>query len=232
MALKVGTTDDAKLRNFIAIYGASGVGKTSLLVSLDQYAQAKGGRALQIDFDDGNKCLVGKALPSVFCEYLDDLYQVLTWVRDDPNWQLYNSIFIDGMTVLAENLLHQHLNVNSNKQKAYGDYANDFLVLVKFLKTAFKDRTIVCTFQEKKVQDDQNKIYQSINLPGRVVGPEMPYKFDEVLCLRILPDAEGKPARVLQAQPDMTYTAKDRSGKLDIYNPADLQHVLNRIEAV
>jgi len=232
MAARVGTTADASRRNFIAVYGASGVGKTSLLHSMNASAIEMGGAVLQIDCDDGNLAVKDMSYPSVGCDYLQDVYDVLGWVEHDPNWQKFTHIMIDGGSALGESILQQYLQIHSHPQKAYGELISAFLNFIAYIKRVFKDKIIVMTFQQKYMQDDVKRMFYSLDLPGQKLAPQMPYRFDEVLCLRIMPDSEGKQQRVLQAQPDMTYDAKDRSGKLAQFNPADMQHVINQIRAV
>jgi hypothetical protein len=58
------------------------------------------------------------------------------------------------------------------------------------------------------------------------------YFFDEVLALRVEKDAEGNIQRALQCQPDGTYSAKDRSGKLDFWSMPDLGQVIKTIQEV
>jgi hypothetical protein len=66
-------------------------------------------------------------------------------------------------------------------------------------------------------------------MPGNKTGQALPYFFDEVLALRCEPDADGKPQRALMTDSDGVWLAKDRSSKLDIYEPADLGAVIRKI---
>ena len=55
------------------------------------------------------------------------------------------------------------------------------------------------------------------------------YFFDEVLALRVEKDEEGKSQRALMCDSDGLWSAKDRSGKLDPWEQADLSYVINKI---
>lgn len=232
MATRVGSTKDAATRTFIAVYGAAGVGKTKLLESLNSHAIEHHGAAIQIDFDDGNLSIRDAGLPSIGCDYIKDAYDALGWILNDPNWSKFTHIMIDGGTALAKSLLAQHLQGTAHAMQAYGKMAEDYLTFITYIKQNFRDKIIVMTFQETLLTDGAQQLLHGIDLPGRQLGPEMPYRFDEVLCLRIINNAEGQPERMLQSQPDMQYSAKDRSGKLEQFEPADLQHVINQITAV
>ena len=56
-------------------------------------------------------------------------------------------------------------------------------------------------------------------MPGKYLIKKLPFWFDEVLCLRIgemrKEDGSTEEYRYLQTQPDISYHAKDRSGKLN-----------------
>jgi len=73
------------------------------------------------------------------------------------------------------------------------------------------------------------RILYSPSMPGQKTGQALPYFFDEVLALRVERDAEGTPHRALLCHPDGLWTAKDRSGKLDTWEPPDLGAVIAKI---
>ena len=47
--------------------------------------------------------------------------------------------------------------------------------------------------------------------------------------MRIGKDSKGKKYRYLQTQPDYSWTAKDRSGKLDEQEKPNLSHIFDKI---
>jgi len=66
-------------------------------------------------------------------------------------------------------------------------------------------------------------------MPGARLANELPYLFDECFALRVEKDNEGGIQRWLQTQRDVQYEAKDRSGKLDVFEPANLGSVITKI---
>ncbi len=50
-----------------------------------------------------------------------------------------------------------------------------------------------------------------------------------LLALRVEVDDEGKTHRGLLCDTDGKWLAKDRSGKLDMWEPADLSHIINKV---
>lgn len=58
---------------------------------------------------------------------------------------------------------------------------------------------------------------------------DMPFFFDEVLALRIVKDKDGNSRRALMCQADGLWTAKDRGGKLSVWEEADLGAIISKI---
>jgi hypothetical protein len=56
-----------------------------------------------------------------------------------------------------------------------------------------------------------------------------PYLFDEVLALRVEKNDEGQTVRAIQTYADPSWTAKDRSGKLDMWEAPDLGAIIKKI---
>lgn len=66
-------------------------------------------------------------------------------------------------------------------------------------------------------------------MPGNKTGQQLPYFFDEVLALRVEKDNEGNAQRALMCDSDGIWAAKDRSGKLDIWEEPDLGAIIAKI---
>jgi hypothetical protein len=81
----------------------------------------------------------------------------------------------------------------------------------------------------EKTQDEMGRILYSPSMPGNKTGQALPYFFDEVLALRVERDQEGAVQRALMCDSDGLWQAKDRSGKLDTWEPADLGEIIAKI---
>jgi hypothetical protein len=68
-------------------------------------------------------------------------------------------------------------------------------------------------------------------MPGNKTGQQLPYFFDEVLALRVERDTEGNVQRALMCDGDGLWLAKDRSGKLSLWEAPDLGAIVEKINA-
>jgi hypothetical protein len=68
-------------------------------------------------------------------------------------------------------------------------------------------------------------------MPGNKTGQSLPYFFDLMLALRVEKDAEGVSQRGLMCDSDGLWQAKDRSGKLDQWESADLGAIISKLGA-
>ena len=70
-----------------------------------------------------------------------------------------------------------------------------------------------------------------LSMPGAKLSNQIPYLFDEIFRLAVGKDRDsGEIIRMLQTAPEPTSDAKDRSGRLDQYEPADLGAVVSKIK--
>ena len=100
---------------------------------------------------------------------------------------------------------------------------------------AFRDlsgKNVYMSAKLEKVQDESGRILYGPSMPGNKLSQMLPYFFDEVLALRIEKDSEGQTSRALMCESDGLWSAKDRSGKLEAYESADLGLLINKIAGV
>jgi hypothetical protein len=83
----------------------------------------------------------------------------------------------------------------------------------------------------EKQADEQGRLLYSPSMPGNKTGQSLPYFFDEVLALRVEKDPDGAVQRALQCDGDGLWQAKDRSGKLEAWEPADLGHIIRKVQS-
>jgi hypothetical protein len=145
------------------------------------------------------------------------------------NGQLdYDTVCLDSVTEMSELLLAQEKARSKDPRQAYGEVIT---VMTRTMRR-FRDLKMHVIFvaKEDKLRDESTGMfhYQPM-MVGAKLPTQIPYFFDEVLCLRTFTEEneEGKKVtnRWLQTTLGDNYIAKDRSGKLDSFEEPNL-HIL------
>lgn len=222
----VGNTDQLSNSDGIKVlvYGGAGRGKTFLARTAP--------KPFVLSAEKGLLSLRGWGIPYTEVNSyasLENAYQGFAQGFDN---YAYSTIYLDSVSEIAEVILANEKALNTNKQRAYGDMADQVLELFR----KFRDiprRNVVFTAKMGKVKDGQTgALMFGPMLPGQQLDQHVPYMFDEVFQMNTGMDTTtNTPWWALRTQPDFQNEAKDRSGKLAAWEPADLTHVFNKIMA-
>jgi len=276
MALRIVSADDrlreAQGKTTMAIFGPSGVGKTSLLKTLPP------AETLCIDLEAGMKsvqdwpgdsipvrtfadaldigCLVGGVNPSAdpsgffseahyqhLRESYPDLVQMIAGKR---------IIFVDSITDLTRQAMawaktrpeaFSDKTGKPDTRGAYGLLAREVIGLLKHLQHA-PGRTVIFVGILERITDEMNRVIWQPQMEGGKVARELPGILDQMMVLGLFspetgpdgatawrhdPDKGNARRLVCRAGNPWGLPAKDRSGRLDLTEPADLGALLSKI---
>jgi phage nucleotide-binding protein len=204
----------------LLVYGQAGAGKTSLIKTLPSpiVLSAEGGLLSIQDAD----------LPYIEISDMATLREAYTWLIESPEAQAYQSVALDSISEIAEVALNTEKKATKDPRQAYGAMQEQMADIIR----AFRDipgRHIYMSAKLEKTQDEMGRVLYAPSMPGNKTGQSLPYFFDEMLALRVEKDAEGTTQRALMCDSDGLWQAKDRSGKLDPWEPADLGHIISKI---
>jgi hypothetical protein len=240
------------------IFGKSGIGKTSLLWTLDPAT------TLFMDLEAGDLAIEGWAGDTIRPKTWDECRDFAVFIggpnpalRDDQPYgqahhaaviarlgdpgQLdrYRTVFIDSITV-AGRLCFQWAKGQpeafSDKtgkpdiRGAYGLHGREMIAWLTHLQhTRSKNIWFVGILDEKL--DDFNRKQFVPQIDGAKTGLELPGIVDEVISMVELKDDEGEPYRafVCQTLNPFGFPAKDRSGRLDMIEQPDLGRLMDKI---
>lgn len=218
--MKIQNTKDVGVTTInILVHAPAGSGKTRLCATT-------GEKALVLSAESGLLSIKDAGLDFVNIDKIEDMteaYQFLAKGDHDYKW-----VCIDSVSEIAEVLLSQEKAKVNDPRQAYGQLQERMMNLLR----RFRDLPMNVYFsakQSKSKDEVTGGLLFAPSAPGTKLGGEMPYIFDEVFALHSWRDDEGDYQSTLQTQRDNQYDAKDRSGKLEFNEPADLAYIYKKI---
>jgi len=220
MAVHLKSTGDAHANGVTLLnYGQAGAGKTTLIKTLPDVVvlSAEGGL---LSIQDAN-------LPYIEITSMADLMEAYEWLSSGEA-KKFQSVALDSISEIAEICLNSEKKIAKDPRQAYGAMAEQMADVIR----AFRDlpgRHVLMTAKLEKTADEMGRILYSPSMPGNKTGQSLPYFFDEVLALRVEKDADGNSQRALMCDSDGLWIAKDRSGKLAMWEAPDLGEIIKKI---
>ncbi|PKP85678.1 MAG: hypothetical protein CVT80_01170 [Alphaproteobacteria bacterium HGW-Alphaproteobacteria-2] len=240
------------------IFGKSGIGKTSLLWTLDPAT------TLFIDLEAGDLAIEGwsgdSVRPRTWAEcrdfavfiggpnpalredqvYSDAHYAAVCERFGDPAaLDRYHTVFIDSITV-AGRLCFQWCKGQpeafSDKtgkpdvRGAYGLHGREMVAWLTHLQHTRAKNVWFVGILDEKLDDFNRRVFQP-QIDGSKTGLELPGIVDEVLTMAEIKDESGMPYRafVCQTINSWNFPAKDRSGRLDLIEEPHLGRLMAKI---
>jgi len=221
MAINVKTTGSLAANGVkVLVYGQAGAGKTSLIKTLPSpiVLSAEGGLLSIQDAD----------LPFIEISDMGTLQEAYKWLTESDDAKAYKSVALDSISEIAEVVLNAEKKATKDPRQAYGAMQEQMADIIR----AFRDlpgRHVYMSAKLEKTQDEMGRVLYAPSMPGNKTGQALPYFFDEVLALRVEKDGDGNTQRALMCDSDGLWLAKDRSGKLDMWEAPDLSAVFAKI---
>jgi AAA domain len=257
-AMKIITADErlAERRGVKAlIVGPSGVGKTSLLRTLDPAG------TLFLDVEAGDlavkdlpvdtirlydwptardlACRIGgpnPSFPPIAC-YSEAHYQAVGGSLDGLD--RYNTIFVDSITAVSRLSFRwaeqqpEGLSERTGKKDtrgAYGLHAREMITWLQQLQHARAQSVIFVAILER-VTDEFNATSWQPQIEGSKTGRELPAIVDELITMQWVDFGNGAPVRafVCTSPNPWSYPAKDRAGRLEQIEEPHLGKLITKL---
>jgi phage nucleotide-binding protein len=204
----------------LLVYGQAGAGKTSLIPTLP--------KPVILSAEGGLLSIADTNLPFIEITSMAELQEAYKWLTSSAEAGEFQSVALDSISEIAEVVLNAEKKINKDPRAAYGAMQEQMADVIR----AFRDlpgKHVYMSAKLEKTQDEMGRVLYAPSMPGNKTGQSLPYFFDEVLALRVEKDAEGNTRRALMTDGDGLWLAKDRSGKLEVYEDADLGEIIKKI---
>jgi len=221
MSIKLTSTKNASKKVKILVYGGAGMGKTVLCSTAPKpiIISAEAGLLSISDFD----------IPVIEVKTVKDVMDAYEWITTSKEADKFETVCLDSVTEIAEVLLTQYKGEEKDPRKAYGRLNDDMSTLIRSFRD-LPNKHVYFTAKSIKKEDETSGISVTrAAMPGNTLSNNLPYWFDECLCLRIGKTPSGKEFRYLQTSPELQFDAKDRSGTLSAMEKPDISHIFNKI---
>lgn len=204
----------------VAIYGQAGAGKTTALGTAPA--------PIILSAEAGLLSLAGQDIPYIEVASMAAIGEAYEWLTSSAEAKQYKTVCLDSLSEIAEVVLSEERAKTKDPRQAYGSMADQMAQLVRMFRD-LPGRHVVMTAKLEKTQDEQGRILWGPGMPGTKTAQALPYFFDEVFALQVHKGEEGDTQRAFLTQGDGQWVAKDRSGRLDAWEPADLGAIVAKI---
>ena len=221
MAVNLRNTNDVSISGVkLLVYGAAGAGKTYLIKTLPD--------PIILSAEAGLLSIRGSNLPYIPINAMTDLIEAYKWITESDEAKGFQSVALDSISEIAEVVLSAEKKISKDSRNAYGAMAEQMGDVIR----AFRDlpgKHVYFSAKVEKAQDEMGRMLYSPSMPGKQLGPALPYYFDEVFALRMERMADGEVQRALLTFKDDTWEGKDRSGQLSPWEEPDLGAIIRKI---
>lgn len=206
------------------VYSKAGVGKTFLATTVSN--------PFIVMTEPGLLSVRRYGIPFTPATTVKQLMDVAAWIANSREARNYNCFFVDSLTEVLQILLAAEMIRVGQKEprKAYNELLTQALELIRLYRD-IAGPNIIFTAKEEFSQDDTGALMYRPKFPGKAMGIEAPYFFDEVWQLFLYKHTDGNEYRAFRCHPTNQHEAKDRSGALSPVEPANLSHIFAKINS-
>jgi hypothetical protein len=220
------------------VYGGPGMGKTVLAATLGPGTVLVSAESGILSLKKANlERLFGVGrpdicydLPIIEVKTAQDFVDAQKWAQDSREARNFHTVAVDSLSEIAEQVLNNAKRQVKDPRQAYGELTERMETTVR----AFRDLSNMNVYMTSKMEPMKDEMTGSVRfgpmMPGKRLGPAVPYFFDEVFRLGVNKTPQGEAYRFLQTQPDLQYDCKDRSGALASLEPPHLGAIFAKIQ--
>lgn len=205
------------------VYGGSGVGKTPLLATAPSPFIISGEKGLL----SLRRC--NPPVPYGEFTNLQQLYDILAWCVNSHEARQFYTLGLDSVSEAMEVKLADLLKKSKDGRKAYGELATEGTELIRNIRDISWKSVVVIAKEEYDKDEASGMMMFRPMLPGNKLPQATPYLFDETFQMLVGRDAGNADVRYLRTRRTAQHVARDRSGMLAEFEPANLTYIFSKI---
>lgn len=233
--MKINSTKDLKNKpSYILVYGASGIGKTTLFKTLPNLEGV-----LILDAESGLACLKGTDIADTSLARDDDemlipmgerykrLQEFMVEVQLPATKARFHTLCIDSITEISQVIMAYMKDVMKyDGFQLWGEYTQAMMSLVKFFRD-LEHYTVIFTGLEARIDDEVGQSQACPDVGGKKAKEHLLPAFD--IVARMVVDGDGE--RKLVTKTTIKTQAKDRTGTLEGVESPHLGQILAKVRA-
>lgn len=207
-------------------YGPPGGGKTPAIMSAP--------RPVLLVTEPGLMSMRGSTIPAWEGYTAEKIAEFFAWCGQSAETKNFDTICIDSISQLAEIILIKCLGSNKDGRKAYGELSQKVMEYVDQLY--FMPQKHVYIIAKESKQEElvwsfsgpmpvQTPVMKKLPyFPGQDLNIKVPHRYDEIIRVAkgSIPGVQGEHRYFRTNGPDSELVVRDRSGRLNEYEPQDL----------
>ena len=200
------------------IYGPPGSGKTPTFNSAP--------RPLLLACEPGMLSMKGSTVPTYQAHTSEAVKEFFKWFFNSSETKNFDTIGVDSVSQMCDIFLQQALKTNKHGLQAYGEMAEE---VMDILRPLFFMKQKHCYLIAKQTLNRENGIDVKFPyFPGKQLPTEIPHLYDMILHLGIHNVPGMGQVRSFQCSQSIDTLARDRSGKLNEYEPPDFNVIVGK----
>lgn len=143
------------------------------------------------------------------------------WLKRSNETSNFDTIAVDSVSQMAEIYLAEAEKTNKHGLKAYGDMAEK---VTEHTDTLYylKNKHVYLIAKQQLSSEGGGIVKKRPYFPGKECNVKIPHLYDEILHIGVHNIPGSGEYRAIQTADSLTAAARDRSGKLNEYEPCDL----------
>lgn len=226
--MNIQTTRDIQYKGiFCLVHGPSGVGKTTLCLTLE--------KPFIIAAESGLLSLMGYDIHYAEPQTTQEINQAVDYAINSIQQGTYNALCLDSITKVSNIMVADAFKKNKDGRVAWSEYNRELTLFLDKLK--FSGVNVYVTAHQARVEDSDSTQKYTGSVEGRQMVQYLPHPFDLVMALKIRMEAQKQPdgtsisipIRYLQTSHDNMYCAKNRGGLLAHLEQPNLGYIFNKV---